>query len=136
MAVAALDLVVQVSLAVLGLALLFSWSALTHNIDLGTVPTWNALAFSFPIAMIGYTGLEKVSSVAAYAKDPERSVPDSVRSSVFTVVIVYAAVATAAVSAFPTHPAHNTAGGTTELGTTWVNAPMRLARPSMGSFTQ
>jgi basic amino acid/polyamine antiporter, APA family len=132
-AVAALDLVVQVSLAVLGLMLLFSWSALTHNIHIGTVPTWNALAFSFPIAMIGYTGLEKVSTVAAFAKDPERSVPDSVRSSVFTVVIVYAAVATAAVSAFPTHPAHNTAGGTTELGTTWVNAPMLGLAERIGS---
>jgi len=132
-AVAALDLVVQVSLAVLGLMLLFSWSALTHNIHVGTVPTWNALAFSFPIAMVGYTGLEKVSTVAAFAKDPERSVPDSVRSSVFTVVIVYAAVATAAVSAFPTHPAHNTAGGTTELGTTWVNAPMLGLAERIGS---
>jgi APA family basic amino acid/polyamine antiporter len=123
-AIAALDLVVQVSLAVLGLALLFSWSALTHGIDVGTVPTWNALAFSFPIAMIGYTGLEKVSSVAAYAKDPERSVPDSVRSSVFTVVIVYAAVATAAASAFPTIPDHSIVGGHTGLGRHWVNAPM------------
>ncbi len=123
--VAALDLIVQVSLAVLGLALLFSWSSLTHGIDVGSVPTWNSLAFSFPIAMIGYTGLEKVSSVAAYAKDPERSVPDSVRSSVFTVVIVYAAVATAAASAFPTHPdPTKTAGGTSLLATKWVNAPM------------
>jgi APA family basic amino acid/polyamine antiporter len=124
-AVAALDLVVQVSLAVLGLALLFSWSALTHGIHLGTIPTWNSLAFAFPIAMIGYTGLEKVSSMAAYAKDPEHSVPDSVRSSVFTVVIVYAAVATAAASAFPTHAdPTKTAGGTSELATKWVNAPM------------
>ncbi|HEY3764974.1 MAG TPA: amino acid permease, partial [Gaiellales bacterium] len=131
--VAALDLMVQVSLAVLGLALLFSWSALTRNIHVGTVPTWNSLAFSFPIAMIGYTGLEKVGSVAAYAKDPERSVPDSVRSSVFTVVIVYAAVATAAASAFPTHPAHTTAGGTTLLGTKWVNAPMLGLAERIGS---
>jgi APA family basic amino acid/polyamine antiporter len=132
-AVAALDLIVQISLAVLGLALLFSWSALTHGIHLGSVPTWNSLAFSFPIAMIGYTGLEKVSSVAAYAKDPERSVPDSVRSSVFTVVIVYAAVATAAASAFPTHPANNAAGGTTELGTKWVNEPMLGLADRIGS---
>ncbi|HKV66675.1 MAG TPA: amino acid permease [Gaiellales bacterium] len=124
-AIAALDLIVQVSLAVLGLALLFSWSALTRNIDVGSVPTWNSLAFAFPIAMIGYTGLEKVSSVAALAKDPERSVPDSVRSSVFTVVIVYAAVATAAASAFPTTPAPNkTAGGTTLLASKWQNEPM------------
>jgi APA family basic amino acid/polyamine antiporter len=63
--------------------------------------------------------------VAALAKDPERSVPDSVRSSVFTVVIVYAAVATAAASAFPTTPdPSSTAHGTTLLATKWVNAPM------------
>ena len=134
-AVAALDLIVQVSLAVLGLALLFSWSALTRNIDVGSVPTWNSLAFAFPIAMIGYTGLEKVSSVAALAKDPERSVPDSVRSSVFTVVIVYAAVATAASSAFPTTPDPTVvpAHGTTELGTTWQNAPMLGLAERIGS---
>lgn len=133
-AVAALDLIVQVSLAVLGLALLFSWSSLTRNIDVGSVPTWNSLAFSFPIAMIGYTGLEKVSSVAALAKDPERSVPDSVRSSVFTVVIVYAAVATAAASAFPTHPdPTKTAHGTTLLATKWVNAPMLGLAERIGS---
>jgi len=133
-AVAALDLIVQVSLAVLGLALLFSWSSLTHGIDVGSVPTWNSLAFSFPIAMIGYTGLEKVSSVAALAKDPERSVPDSVRSSVFTVVIVYAAVATAAASAFPTHAdPTKTAHGTTLLATKWVNAPMLGLAERIGS---
>jgi basic amino acid/polyamine antiporter, APA family len=132
--VAALDLLVQVSLAVLGIMLLFSWDSLTHGIDVGSVPTWNALAFSFPIAMIGYTGLEKVSSVAAYAKDPERSVPDSVRSSVFTVVIVYAAVATAAASAFPSHPdASQTAHGTSLLATKWVNAPMIGLAERIGS---
>src|SRR5437763_3566552 len=124
-AIAALGLIVRVSLALLGLVRLFSWSSLTRNIDVGAVPTWNSIAFSFPIAMIGYTGLEKVSSVAALAKDPERSVPDSVRSSVFTVVIVYAAVATAAASAFPTTPdPTKTAHGTTLLATKWVNAPM------------
>jgi APA family basic amino acid/polyamine antiporter len=132
--VAALDLVVQVSLAVLGLALLFSWSSLTHGIDIGSVPTWNSLAFAFPIAMIGYTGLEKVSGLAAFAKDPERSVPDSVRSSVFTVVIVYAAVATAAASAFPTHAAPGqTAHGTSQLAVKWVNAPMLGLAERIGS---
>ncbi len=59
-------------------------------------PTWNSLAFSLPIAMIGLTGLEKVTELTGLAKRPEKTVPDSVRSSVFTVIIVYAAVATAA----------------------------------------
>jgi nucleotide-binding universal stress UspA family protein len=84
--------------------------------------------------MIGYTGLEKVSTVTAYAKDPARTVPDSVRTSVFTVVIVYAAVATAAASAFPVHrDPTQTAGGTTALGTTWVNAPMLGLADKIGS---
>ena len=125
--VAALDLVLQVGLAVLGLALLLSVDALRRSIDLGHVPTWNAVAFALPIAMIGYTGLEKVGSLAGVAKHPEKSVPDSVRTSVFTVVIVYAAVATAAVSAFPARPApHTDVGGTTPLGdiAQWQTVPM------------
>ena len=47
----------------MGLLLLFDWTALTNNIDLGTKPTWNSLAFSLPIAMIGFTGLEKVTGL-------------------------------------------------------------------------
>jgi APA family basic amino acid/polyamine antiporter len=123
--VAVLDLVLQVGLAIFGLALLLSPDALSRSIDLGHVPTWNSVAFALPIAMIGYTGLEKVGSLAGVAKDPERTLPDSVRTSVFTVVIVYAAVATAAVSAFPAHAdPTRTAGGTTLLATEWVNTPM------------
>jgi APA family basic amino acid/polyamine antiporter len=122
--VAVLDLILQFGLAVFGLMLLFSVDALQQSIDLGKVPTWNSVAFALPIAMIGYTGLEKVGSLAGVAKNPEKTLPDSVRTSVFTVVLIYSAVATAAVSAFPAEPANNAHGGTTELGTTWVNTPM------------
>ena len=67
--VAALDLVVQVGIAVFGLVLLFSVDALKNSIDLGTVPTWNSVAFALPIAMIGYTGLEKVGSLAGVREE-------------------------------------------------------------------
>jgi len=120
-----LDLLIQVGLAIFGLMLLFDWNALTNDIDLGARPTWDSLAFALPIAMIGYTGLEKVTSLAGMAKDPEKSIPDAVRTSVFTVIIVYAAVATAAISAFPTRPAPNApAGYESDLTTTWLEAPM------------
>ncbi|HSD00832.1 MAG TPA: universal stress protein [Gaiellales bacterium] len=122
--VAVLDLVLQFGLAVFGLMLLFSVDALQNSIDLGHVPTWNSLAFALPIAMVGYTGLEKVGSLAGVAKQPEKTLPDAIRTSVFTVVLVYSAVATAAVSAFPAEPANNKHGGVTELGTTWVDTPM------------
>jgi APA family basic amino acid/polyamine antiporter len=133
---AALDLVVQVSLAVFGLVLLFEPHKLANNIDLGVRPTWNALAFSLPVAMVAYTGLEKVSTLTGMVKDPEKSVPSSVRSSVFTVIIVYAAVATAALSAFPAHRDPSApAGYSSGLSTTWVNAPLLGLVDAIGHHT-
>jgi basic amino acid/polyamine antiporter, APA family len=124
-ALAVVDLTMQAGLAVLGLVFLFDWDALRRNIDLGVQPTWNSLAFSLPIAMIGFTGLEKVSSLAGMAKDPAKTVPDSVRTSVFTVIVVYAAVATAATSAFPSSPDPSApAGYSSGLTTTWRDAPL------------
>ena len=133
---AALDLLVQVSLALLGLALLFEPHKLANNINLGVRPTWNSLAFSLPVAMVAYTGLEKVSTLTGLAKDPEKSVPRSVRSSVFTVIIVYAAVATAALSAFPAHRDPSApAGYSSGLSTTWVNAPLLGLVDAIGQHT-
>jgi APA family basic amino acid/polyamine antiporter len=128
------DLVVQAGLAIFGLILLFDWSALQRSIDVGTKPTWNSIAFALPIAMIGFTGLEKVTSLAGLAKHPEKSVPDSVRSSVITVVLVYAAVATAAISAFPPHRDPSApAGYASELTTRWLDAPMLGLATAVGN---
>lgn len=124
-AVSLLDLVVQAGMAVFGLALLFDWHALTADVDLGVKPTWSALAFAIPIAMIGFTGLEKVASLAGMAKNPAKDVPDSIRTSVFTVVLIYAAIATAATSAYPIKPDPGApAHYSSELTTTWLDAPM------------
>ena len=124
-AVSLLDLVVQAGMAVFGLALLFDWHALTADVDLGVKPTWSALAFAIPIAMIGFTGLEKVASLAGMAKNPAKDIPDSVRTSVFTVVLIYAAIATAATSAYPIKPDPGApAHYSSELTTTWLDAPM------------
>ncbi len=133
---AILDLLVQVSLAVLGIVLLFNYHRLTNNINLGVEPTWNSLAFSLPVAMVAYTGLEKVSSLTGLAKDPGRTVPASIRTSAITVVIIYAAVATAAVSAFPSHrDPHAPAGYSSALSTTWVNAPLLGLVHAIGRHT-
>lgn len=133
-AVSLLDLVVQAGIAVFGLALLFDWHALTADVDLGVKPTWSALAFAIPIAMIGFTGLEKVSSLAGIAKNPAKDIPDSVRTSVFTVVLVYAAIATAATSAYPITPDPGApAHYSSELTTTWLNAPMLGLTAAIGT---
>ncbi|MGH3050319.1 MAG: amino acid permease, partial [Gaiellaceae bacterium] len=53
--VPALDLLTQLLLVVLGFALLFSPHALAHGTSLGSHPTWHALAFSLPLAMLAFT---------------------------------------------------------------------------------
>src|SRR3954464_2960642 len=114
--VPALDLLTQLLLVVLGLALVFSPHALTHGTSLGSNPSWHDLAFALPLAMLAFTGLETVANLAEEARRPGVDLPRSVFGAIATVVTVYAAIAVVALSAFP--------GPKTELGTKWVNAPL------------
>src|SRR5262249_41388246 len=50
--VASVDAFVQIFLAVLGLLLVFDVDKLTTPLDIGTTPTWNALAYSIPLSMV------------------------------------------------------------------------------------
>ncbi|HTO24893.1 MAG TPA: universal stress protein [Gaiellaceae bacterium] len=113
-----LDLVTQLILVVLGFALLYSTSALTRGLSLGTVPSWHDLAFALPLAMLAYTGLETVANLAEEARRPGRDLPRSLFSAIGAVVVIYVLIAMVGLSAFPQ------SGGTTELGTTWLRAPI------------
>jgi APA family basic amino acid/polyamine antiporter len=114
--VPALDLLTQLLLVVLGVVFLFSPHALAQGMHLGTHPTWSAIAFSLPLAMLAFTGLETVANLAEEARRPGVDLPRSVFGAIATVVTIYVAIAVVAVSAFP--------GPKTELGTTWIRAPL------------
>jgi APA family basic amino acid/polyamine antiporter len=114
--VPALDLLTQLLLVVLGFVFLFSPHALTQGTHLGTHPTWGAIAFALPLAMLAFTGLETVANLAEEARTPGVDLPRSVFGAIATVVTVYVAIAVVAVSAFP--------GPKTQLGTTWIHAPL------------
>jgi APA family basic amino acid/polyamine antiporter len=114
--VPALDLLTQLLLVVLGFVFLFSPHALTQGTHLGTHPTWGAIAFALPLAMLAFTGLETVANLAEEARRPGVDLPRSVFGAIATVVTIYVAIAVVAVSAFP--------GPKTELGTTWIRAPL------------
>ena len=113
-----LDLVTQLLLVVLGFAFLFSTGALSHGIDIGTSPSWHAIAFALPAAMLAFTGLETVANYAEEARRPGRDLPRSLFSAISLVVVVYVLIALVALSAFPATQ------GTTELSTDWVRAPL------------
>jgi basic amino acid/polyamine antiporter, APA family len=115
---AVLDLFTQLLLVVLGFALLFSGDALTKGTSLGTTPSWHAIAFALPLAMLAYTGLETVANLAEEAKRPGIDLPRSLFGAIAVVVGIYIAIAMVGLSAFPA------VGGTTALGTTWLRAPL------------
>lgn len=117
-AVALLDLVTQVLLVLFGFALVFSGNALTRGLSLGTSPSWHALAFSLPLAMLAYTGLETVANLAEEVRRPGRDLPRSLFSAISGVVVIYVLIALVGLSAFPA------AHGATALGIDWVKAPL------------
>jgi APA family basic amino acid/polyamine antiporter len=112
----ALDLLTQLLLVVLGFVLVWSPHALTQGMSLGTEPSWHAIAFSIPLAMLAFTGLETVANLAEEARSPGVDLPRSVFGGLATVITLYVAIAVVALSAFP--------GPHTELGTRWVHAPL------------
>ena len=76
-AIAAVTVVGQVLLIVLGLPILFSAENLSKGTDLGTAPTWSAIAFAIPVAMLAFTGLETVANLAAETREPGKTLPRS-----------------------------------------------------------
>jgi APA family basic amino acid/polyamine antiporter len=117
-AVPLLDLITQVLLVVFGFALLFSGTALTRGLSLGTQPTWYEIAFALPLAMLAYTGLETVANYAEEVRRPGRDLPRSLFSAISLVVVIYILIALVGLSAYPAPH------GTTALGTDWLRAPL------------
>jgi APA family basic amino acid/polyamine antiporter len=114
--VPALDVISQIVLIVFGFALLFSPGAVMKGTDLGTAPTVHSLLFAIPLAMLAFTGLETVANLAEEARRPGVDLPRSLFLAIGTVITAYVAIAIVGLSAFP--------GPHTQLGTTWLRAPL------------
>jgi APA family basic amino acid/polyamine antiporter len=126
-AVPLLDLVTQLLLVGLGFGLLFSGSALTRGLSLGSNPSWHAIAFALPLAMLAYTGLETVANYAEEVRRPGRDLPRSLFGAIGCVVAIYVLMALVGLSAFPS------ASGTTALGVDWQRAPLMGIVSALGA---
>src|SRR6185312_6012752 len=120
-------LITQLLLVVLGFALLFSGSALTRGVSLGTHPTWHDIAFALPLAMLAYTGLETVANYAEEMRRPGRDLPRSLFAAIGVVVVIYVLIALVGLSAFPSST------GSTALGTDWLRAPLMGIVSALGT---
>jgi APA family basic amino acid/polyamine antiporter len=120
LAVALLDLMVQTLVVLLGIALLFSPSTLVDGLSLAPGQDWlNDLLFAIPLGFLAYTGLETVANLAEEAREPGRTLPRSLFSAIVLVVLLTVLVAVVGVTAFPAAD-----DGTSELGSTWLEAPV------------
>ena len=117
------DLLTQVVLVGIGLALVFDPDLLVSQIDLGVAPSWGDFALGIAVGMVAYTGIETISNMAEEARDASRTIPRGVGATVLAVVGLYAFLPAIALSAMPVTAG---AGGefTTELGTTYADDPV------------
>ena len=79
---------------------------------------WHDLLFALPLAMLAYTGLETVANLAEETREPGKTLPRSLFSSIGLVVIVTVLIAIVGVCAFPAED------GSTDLADEWLQAPI------------
>ena len=117
------DLVTQVLLVVIGLALVLNPDVLVNQVELGVAPTWGDFLLGIAVGMVAYTGIETISNMAEEARDASKTLPRGVGYVVLAVIGLYALLPIIALSAMPVEQA---ADGTytTELGTTYADDPV------------
>ncbi|MBA2385102.1 MAG: universal stress protein [Actinobacteria bacterium] len=122
--IAAVSLAVHLLIIVAGFVVLLSTGALGKGVDLGTAPTWSSIAFALPLAMLAYTGLETVANLASETREPGRTLPRSLFAGIGAAVGASVAIGLVGISAYPAHVDPAGAGQTSDLGTTWLRAPL------------
>jgi basic amino acid/polyamine antiporter, APA family len=117
------DLLTQIVLVAIGVALVLDPQILVDNVDLGIAPTWGDFALGIAVGMIAYTGIETISNMAEEARDARRTVAQGTGLTVLAVLALYALLPVVALSAMPV--AQDAAGNySTELGTTFADDPV------------
>ncbi|MDX6628127.1 MAG: basic amino acid/polyamine antiporter, family [Gaiellales bacterium] len=131
---ALVDMLAQLTLAILGLAALGRIDVLTRSVDLGVAPTWTSLGYALPIALVAFTGIEIVAGLLQEAANPTRPLRRITIGAIAATVLAYAVIAAAALALLPVHPAPGTPYGyASDLSTIWGTAPLAGAAEAIGA---
>ena len=95
---ALVDMLAQLTLAILGLTAMGHIDVLTSSVDLGTAPTWTSLGYALPIALVAFTGVEIVAGLLQEAANPARPLRRITIGAIAATVLAYAVIAAAALS--------------------------------------
>jgi APA family basic amino acid/polyamine antiporter len=125
------DLLTQLVLVAIGVALVLDPQILVDNVEIGVAPTWGNFALGVAVGMIAYTGIETISNMSEEARDVSRTVVRGYDFTVIAVLFIYAFLPIIALSAMPV--TQDAAGSyTTELGTTYAGDPVLGIVENMG----
>ncbi|HEV2076091.1 MAG TPA: APC family permease, partial [Thermoleophilaceae bacterium] len=105
------DFLTQVTLVILGVALVLSPETLVQNVDFGTAPTLSSFLIALPVGMVAFTGIDTISNMAEEARDYGRTIPRAMRGVVVAVMTISLTLPAVALSAMPVED------GTTLLAT-------------------
>jgi APA family basic amino acid/polyamine antiporter len=131
---ALVDMLAQLTLAILGLTAMGHIDVLTSSVDLGTAPTWTSLGYALPIALVAFTGVEIVAGLLQEAANPARPLRRITIGAIAATVLAYAVIAAAALSLLPVHRAAGTPSGyASDLSTVWATAPLAGAAQAIGA---
>ena len=120
--VAAVAFISHLLLIAFGFAFLFSFSDLEHGVHPGIAPSWHSLAFALPVAMLAYTGLETLANLAQEAREPGKTMPQSLFRGIGAAVLVSVLIGIVGIAAFPA--GSGPANVSTALGGDWLRAPL------------
>jgi APA family basic amino acid/polyamine antiporter len=126
---AIVDLVVVLTIVVLGFVLAFHPDTVTDEVSLGTVPKWSDLLFGMTIAVIAYTGIEAAANLSPEVRVPRQALRRTVGAGAAAVLLVFVGVSTVALMVLPVKAGIPVAvdqhsGFGTELGGKFVEAPV------------
>lgn len=116
------DLMTQVVVVSIGIALVLNPDILVGNVELGVAPTWGNFALAIAVGMIAYTGIETLSNMSEEARDASHTVPRAVGLVVTAVLILFLLIPVVALSAMPV--TEQAGEYTTALATTYAENPM------------
>ena len=117
-ALVVIDIVLQVVVVVVGLAVFFQRDLITDSIHLGETPTWGNAIFAVGVATVVFTGLESASGLSGELRVGRRGLERLIASATISVLVLYVGVAVVAMSALPV------VGNETSLARNYLNDPM------------
>ena len=110
---AILDILVQISVVVIGFILLFNPVVLIRQI-IDNWPTTDNLILGIALASIAYTGIETMSQMAEETRQPEKRVPRALIMMIVTVLVIFAGISLVSLLAMTP----------SELATEWSRDPV------------